>query len=687
MNDTDDLRPAYCLATAPGAIAIGVIAVAHKGRVEAVDVVRLALILAWAVGGLLVGVRRRHDRLGPIALCATGAGALTLLADAFEKPALARIGLGILPAIGLHLLVSLPAGRLGSRPRQVGVAVAYVVGAVVGVAAPHNSGGPSLWPTFALWVVAVGIGMVVANGRYRHAGAVDQRRMQWLGWAMAVAAEFIIVVIALRLMAGWPPDVAVVALAATGLLPLSLAAGTHARMIARVDRLLTHTVAIAGLTALVVVAYIVVVVGLGRTLKDGERSILLWSMAAAALAALVYVPVRTRLEHTANQLVYGEQVAPDEALRTWGNRLTRAIPLDELLLQLAESLRKSMQLASAEIFTGSEGRFELAAGIPHRDAPPLVIGEKERPVVARAGVSGGTWLDVWIPSLAGSNSPGTRVAPIAHAGELLGIIVLQLPAGSDPFGADDDRVLTELARQVGLALHNVQLDSALQASLHELQQRNVELQDSRLRIVTAGDTERRKLERNLHDGAQQRLVAMAVKLRIAEDLVDEDPDDAVATIVELRENLKDAITELRALAHGIYPPLLSSDGLAEALPSAAGRAALSTMVETRGIGRYNPEIEATVYFCCMEAMQNAGKHAGPDADMIIRVSESDGSLTFEAQDDGAGFDMAALSATGHGFQNLTDRLGAVGGRLEVTSAPGVGTTIRGIVPLPVHASV
>src|SRR5262249_35610777 len=158
--------------------------------------------------------------------------------------------------------------------------------------------------------------------------------MQWVGWALAVTAEAVLVIVALRLMADWPAHPAVVALATTALIPLSLVAGTHMRMIARVDHLLTHTVAVAGLTALVIVAYVVVVLAEGHRLSDGEQSLLLLSMVVAVLAALAYPSLKKRLSDTANQLVYGERVAPDESLRTWGTRLTRAIPLDELLLQL-----------------------------------------------------------------------------------------------------------------------------------------------------------------------------------------------------------------------------------------------------------------------------------------------------------------------------------------------------------------
>jgi signal transduction histidine kinase len=201
-----------------------------------------------------------------------------------------------------------------------------------------------------------------------------------------------------------------------------------------------------------------------------------------------------------------------------------------------------------------------------------------------------------------------------------------------------------------------------------------------VRIVAAGDAERRKLERNLHDGAQQHLVALAVKLRLAKDAVADDPADAEAMIDEIRQDLQESIAELRALAHGIFPPLLMSGGLAEALPAAAGRAALPTSTEL-SVGRHSEEIEAAIYFCCMEALQNAGKHAGADASALVRVWEDDLMLHWEVADDGPGFDPASSVGAGHGFVNMRDRMGAFGGTIEVVSTIDEGTTIRGHLPL------
>jgi signal transduction histidine kinase len=505
--------------------------------------------------------------------------------------------------------------------------------------------------------------------------------MQWVGWAAVVAAEVAIVSVALSLLTDWPHHDAEVALAASGLVPLALAAGSVPRLLSRVDRLLTHTVSLAGLTALIVLAYLIALAAFGRKPTGSERSLLLLSMLAAAGASLAYQPARSWLTERANRLVYGDLVSPDEALRTWGMRLTRAIPLDELLLQLAETLRKSMQLRSAQIWTGAKGHYEVAAMVPHRSCSPYAVGEKERVVVSRAGVSGGTWLDIWLPGFVSAGmTASTRVAPIAHSGELLGLIVCERAADGAAFTEDDDRVLTDLARQVGLALHNVQLDTALQASLDELRGANEELRASRVRIVAAGDAERRKLERNLHDGAQQHLVSLAVKLRLAKDAVVDDPADAEAMIDEVRGDLQNAIAELRALAHGIFPPLLMSGGLAEALPAAATRAALPTDTEIV-VSRHNQEVEAAIYFCCMEALQNAGKHAGENATALVRVWEDDESLHWQVSDDGAGFVSEASGNAGHGFLNMRDRMGAFGGTIDVISSVGGGTTVQGRIPL------
>ena len=164
------------------------------------------------------------------------------------------------------------------------------------------------------------------------------------------------------------------------------------------------------------------------------------------------------------------------------------------------------------------------------------------------------------------------------------------------FSEDDDRVLTDLARQVGLALHNSQLDTALQTTLDEVRKQADALRESRARIVASGDAERRRVERNLHDGAQQHLVALAVNLRLARDIIVDDQEAGLEMLDQLAGEVQETIQELRELAHGIYPPLLVDSGLVEAFRAAANRNPLPVDIVADGIGRYASETEAARLF-------------------------------------------------------------------------------------------
>jgi len=339
-----------------------------------------------------------------------------------------------------------------------------------------------------------------------------------------------------------------------------------------------------------------------------------------------------------------------------------------------------MGLTSAEVYTGSGDVLERTVSVPDTGRRSLVITARERPVVTRAGVSGSAWASVWLPSLLnGRAQVQLRVAPISHGGELLGLIVVERPPTADAFSEEDDRVLTELARQTGLAFHNVQLDAALQTTLDELRNQADALRESRARIVASGDAERRRVERNLHDGAQQHLVALAVNLRLARDIIVEDQEGGLEMLAQMGEDVQATIRELRELAHGIYPPLLADSGLSEALRAAATRSPLPVTVATDGIGRYSQGVETAIYFCCLEALQNAGKHAA-GATVAVRLWEEAGGLLFSVSDDGPGFDAARVRG-GHGFVNMSDRLGAIGGTVRWESRPGHGSTISGSVPV------
>ncbi len=226
---------------------------------------------------------------------------------------------------------------------------------------------------------------------------------------------------------------------------------------------------------------------------------------------------------------------------------------------------------------------------------------------------------------------------------------------------------------------SVQLHSALDRAIESQD----ELRRSRSRVVVATDRERRRIERDLHDGAQSRLVAINLRLRHARTLLETDPVAASETLELLREELLTAQTELRDLARGVYPPVLTQHGLAPAIQAAADRCPVPVRLDIGDAGRHSDQVESAVYFCVLEAMQNAIKHARCQA-IAVGLSRGDGTLRFRVRDDGAGFD--ADIADRSGLDNLRDRLGAVGGELTIRSTPGSGTEITGWVPVPTRDS-
>ncbi len=263
-----------------------------------------------------------------------------------------------------------------------------------------------------------------------------------------------------------------------------------------------------------------------------------------------------------------------------------------------------------------------------------------------------------------------RVYPVEQSGELLGALAVRKPS-SDPLTPADEKLIADLAAQAGLVLRNVRLSEALKARLDELKA-------AQKRLVSAQDEARRRLERNIHDGAQQQLVALAVKARLARTMTERDPQKATEMLAQIESETQQALEDLRDLARGIYPPLLADKGLGGALEAQARKSAVPVDVEWEGIGRYSQEVEAAVYFACLEALQNVAKYAGASR-ATIRLREDGAMLSFEVSDDGAGFDPSR-TAYGTGLQGMADRLAALDGSVDVTSSPGAGTTVGGRIP-------
>ena len=260
---------------------------------------------------------------------------------------------------------------------------------------------------------------------------------------------------------------------------------------------------------------------------------------------------------------------------------------------------------------------------------------------------------------------GRSATGIGRRGEMVAYIV------HDPGLDTDPELLQAAGHAVLLTLEGSRLES-------ELRTTNDELQASRGRIVASAERERRRLERDLHDGAQQRLMAIQVKLAMAEE--------RAAAVVDLSEQLEEirvdaaeAVEELRTLAHGIYPTVLRERGLADSLRSVAMTAPITIDVTDEGLDRCPPAIETTIYFCSLEAIQNAIKHAGSGAHVTVTLARQTGRICFEVADDGVGMD-AQDSHAGMGLLSMRDRVGAVGGQLEIVSSPGQGTTVRGVIP-------
>jgi len=304
--------------------------------------------------------------------------------------------------------------------------------------------------------------------------------------------------------------------------------------------------------------------------------------------------------------------------------------------------------------------------------------------VAIAVVIALTFTPILIRAVTDSVVGPVRTLTSATARAAAGDLEHPVPVTSD----DELGVLTTsfndmirgLREREALRNDKLELTSALQASLEDLQRHAEELRASRARVVTASDVERRRMERDLHDGAQQQLVLLGLKLAMAERLIEKDTVAAKAMHDELRTDLRQALSELRDLAHGIYPAVLENEGLPGALREAVERAAIPAELHCDGAGRYPRELEAAVYFCCLEALQNAAKHAGAGAKVTITLAERDRTLLFAVADDGQGYDTS-IGLAGVGVQNMTDRIGALGGELTIRSAPGSGTTILGSIPL------
>ena len=483
--------------------------------------------------------------------------------------------------------------------------------------------------------------------RFRRASGVERQQIKWVAFGLGVA---LVGIVATTFSTSESIVSAVIGGTAFLLFPASIGVAILRFHLYDLDVVIRKAVVYAAFAAFATVVYLGVVVGIG-TWFGRDNSFL--TMLAAVTVAVTFQPVRMRLSRFANRMVYGNRATPYEVLSEFSERVGGAYSDEDVLPRMVRVLGEGVGAERADVW--------LAVDQELRDVAVWPDGARGRPPISMPNGS--------VPSIDGMD----RVYPVEQAGELLGALAVRKPS-SDPISHADEKLIADLAAQAGLILRNVRLSEALKARLQELQA-------AQKRLVSAQDAERRRLERNIHDGAQQQLVALAVKLKLADGLIDRDASKARAIMGQLQGETHAALEDLRDLARGIYPPLLADKGLPAALEAQARKSGLPIQIHAADIDRYPQDIEAAVYFSCLEAIQNIAKYAEAST-VSVSISERDHQLTFAVVDDGCGFDPS-VNTVGTGLQGIADRLGALDGAVTVTSAPGRGTTVEGILPVPI----
>ncbi|WP_367133147.1 MULTISPECIES: sensor histidine kinase [Streptomyces] len=369
------------------------------------------------------------------------------------------------------------------------------------------------------------------------------------------------------------------------------------------------------------------------------------SLFVAVVATALFQPLRARLNALAERHVFGKRLSRFELLVQFGTTLEHAYDLGRLAPRLATGLHEGLNLQWVRVRLGGEGL-------------PVSVGEAG----ARPAGAGGL--------------PGEPLGefPLLYGEDVLGLIEYG-PKAEGRCTPEDHDIGETLARSAALAVHNVRLAAELSARVEEVQRQAAELDASRARIVHAQDTERRRIERRLHDGIQQELVALVAKLALARSCLRRG-GEIDAALTEMQDDAYRVIDELRELAHGIHPPILTDQGLVAAVTSCARRMPIPVTVhseESLGGVRFALDVEESAFYLVSEALTNVLKHAAA-THVTIRMARGGGRLLVEVRDDGAGFPTE--TTRGSGLTGMRDRIEAVGGELTITSGPGTGTVIR-----------
>jgi signal transduction histidine kinase len=536
-------------------------------------------------------------------------------------------------------LMSFPTGRLPSpawRAVVVGLGVLGVVLAAmsalwpveysrVALVAPHPLDLPYADVAEAVypWASAIGyplfqlVWAVCAVWRLVRARGDEALQLRWFVFAVAATAA----VMAVGLI-GWQTPLPGVL--AVPLVPLAAGAAILKYRLYDIDPVIDRTLVWGVMAGAVTLGYAAVVVGVG-SLVGGQSTLL--ALVATALVAVAFEPLRRRVQRVADRLVYGRRATPYEALSRLSAQLT--VPSGGLLDGLCATVADGTGARKVVLWTGEVDALRAASTWPA--GAPLPDDQRRLDELGRDAV----------------------VAPVTHSGQLVGAIAVTTGPGR-PLTAAERRLLDDLAAQAGLVL---------------------ELRASAQRLVAAGDEARRRLERDLHDGAQQQLVTVALELGGLVEAAESGGAGVAERAESARRQLLEATAELRETARGLHPAVLTQDGLEAAIGYLADRSAVPVRLRIDVRRRLPAAVEATAYFIVSEGLTNAAKHAGASVAAVTAELTAQ-TLLLEVCDDGSG---GARPRPGSGLEGLADRLAVLDARLDIDSGPG-GTTLRTVIP-------